>query len=204
MNPIILILSILFAIAATVLSFIFIVPEKKKLPGFFNIVRSIFNFKFLVIEKVMQACYIFSTLFVILYGFFGIFFFGYETYEYVPSGSSYWGGGEYVSRWVWQGWVGFLIMILVPIVLRLVYELIMMFLLLVKNVIQINNKLPAEGVSNNSMFSVPSFKANETPVQDAPVQDAPAAAPAKAPSVNNFCSKCGNRLDANGKCANCD
>jgi hypothetical protein len=194
MNPIITILSILFAITATVLAYIFIVPENKKLPAFFRVVRDIFNFKFLVIEKVMQALYILSTLFIILYGFFGIFFFGYETTEYVyTSSGSMWeslGSGQLVTKWVWTGWVGFLILILGPIFIRLAYEAIMMFLILIKNVIQINNKLGTGKTDADKTFDVPAFTAKKAPAEEAP--------------VNKFCPKCGTHLDENGKCANCD
>jgi hypothetical protein len=126
-----LILGIIFGIAGTVLSFIFITPEKKreKLPKFFKFVHDLFNFKFLVIEKIMQALYIFFTIFVIIYGFFGTFSF-----------ESYFGHVAYT------GWQGLLVLIFGPILVRLVYEGFMMFIILVKNTNSINAKLdkPAE------------------------------------------------------------
>lgn len=121
-----LVLGIVLGIAGLVLSLIFITPEKKreKLPKFFKFLHDLFNFKFLVIEKVMQALYIFLTIFVIVFGFFTIFSF-----------ESYYGHVAYL------GAPGFLILIFGPIVVRLMYEGIMMFIILVKNTIKINEKL---------------------------------------------------------------
>ena len=121
-----LILGIVLGIAGLVLSLIFITPEKKreKLPKFFKFLHDLFNFKFLVIEKVMQALYIFLTIFVIVFGFFTIFSFE-----------------SYYGHVVYLGAPGFLILIFGPIVVRLMYEGIMMFIILVKNTIKINEKL---------------------------------------------------------------
>lgn len=67
--------AILFAIAATVLAFIFIVPEKRreKLNAFGKFLHDTCNFKYLVVEKLLQALYIFATSLVILNGFFMLF-----------------------------------------------------------------------------------------------------------------------------------
>ena len=46
-----------------------------------------------------------------------------------------------VNHRKWLGGYGLLLMILGPIVVRLIFEFLMMALLLVKNVISINNKL---------------------------------------------------------------
>lgn len=114
--------AILFAIAATVLAFIFIVPEKRreKLNAFGKFLHDTCNFKYLVVEKLLQALYIFATSLVILNGFFMLF--------QAPYGH-------------WLGGYGLIVMIIGPIALRLVYELLMMMVLLVKNVIMINKKL---------------------------------------------------------------
>ena len=55
--------AIILAIAATVLAFIFIVPEKKreKLNAFGKFLHDTCNFKYLVVEKLLQALYIFLT-----------------------------------------------------------------------------------------------------------------------------------------------
>ena len=204
------IFAFLLATAATVLSFIFILPEKRKLPGFFRFVRNLFNFRYLVIEKILQALYIFSTIFIILYGFFSLFSFHTEMiYNY--GGTNYYGdyyGSYYTEKLVWDGWKGLLMMILGPIFVRIFYEASMMIILLIKNVIQINGKLKNqnENESNADIFALPNFSnaANApeaTPTNfETPVTAQPSATPAKATN----CPKCGMALDENGKCPLCD
>ena len=113
------IIALMFAIIGTVLAFVFILPANRRgaLPGFFVFIHDTFNFKSLILEYILRALYVFSTLFVILYGFFMIF-----TFSSASLG-------------------GFLMMILGPIVIRIIFEGSMMFILLVKNTIEINNKL---------------------------------------------------------------
>lgn len=117
-----LVLGVIIGLVGTILAFIFIVPEKKreKLPSFFKFVHDLFNFKFLIIEKIIQALYIFSTMFIIGFGFFRLFYVPYGTY---------------------MGWVGLLLLLFGPACVRLVYEGCMMFIILVKNSTQINDKL---------------------------------------------------------------
>ena len=107
------VLATLTALAGTVLSFIFLLPEKKRdrLPGFLRIVADIFNFKWLLTEYIMRALYIFTTLYCIVYGFFTIFT---------------------------NPGLGFGLLIGGVISTRVVFELIMMLILLVKNTMQIN------------------------------------------------------------------
>lgn len=130
-SAVLTVLAVLVAIAATVLTAIFIMPEKKRksLPKFFQILHDIFNFKSLLIEKILRIMYVFSTMLSIFTGFFMLFWF--------DVGYSYYGG----SRIQWRGAAGLLVMILGPIVVRLVYEAIMMFIILVKNTVSINNKI---------------------------------------------------------------
>ena len=164
------ILTLLAAIAATVLAFVFIVPEKKReyLNGFGRFLHDTVNFKYLVIEKILQAFYIFSTVYVIILGFFGLYQF--ETrYEF-----SRYGYEEVQGDWI--GYQGLLIMILGPIVIRIAYELIMMALLLVKNVVQINNKMK---------------KANEPTIEGPSV-----AQPYNAHSNGVACPNCGEYIPA--------
>ena len=211
------ILCILMAIAATVLAFIFILPEKKrnKLPGFFRAIHDLFNFKYLVIEKVMQALYIFSTLFTVLYGFFSIFTsFEVTTYQVYDGYSFYTGNKVYHTEtsYEWYGYTGILIMIFGPIVLRLMYEGVMLVILLVKNVIQINSKLKNqnEDAVSDSMFDLPKMPVKAAPaapvadeiVTEEPVAEEPAAEQPVQPRAT-FCTKCGTALDANGNCPNC-
>ena len=143
----------LAAIALTVLAFIFIVPEKKraglgKLMGF---VHDVLNFKTLFIEKILKALYALCTFACITIG--ACWLFGIEVYH-----STY---SDYTHT-EWMGGYGILLMILGPIAVRIAYEVMMMFVLLVKNTIDINNKMPKNEVEAPAE--------NEAPVE-APVQE---------------------------------
>lgn len=69
------IIATILAIAATVVAFVMIVPERKreKLGRFGKFLHDAVNFKFLIVEKILQALYIFVTAYVILCGFFMLF-----------------------------------------------------------------------------------------------------------------------------------
>ena len=182
----IFVLSILLAITATVLAFIFIVPDKKrqKLGAFGKFLHDTVNFKYLIIEKILQALYIFATSMCILLGFLMLF--------YVQPGYEYM---YYTSPSVWYGGYGILLMILGPISIRLSYELIMMAILLVKNVIQINNKLKGDGDTKEQIFTTPTFE--PTPAAEVPQQPAAKICPACGVTVENgaFCPVCGVKID---------
>lgn len=130
LTTILSIIGILCAIAATVLVFIFILPENKKdaLPKFFKVVRRILNMDDLLIEKILKALYIFSTMFCIFGGFFLLFSF--ET-------------SIFSRGLIWNGWIGLLLIIFGPIVVRLLYESLMLFVTLVQRVLSIDRKIPA-------------------------------------------------------------
>lgn len=177
-STILTILTIILALSATVLAFIFIIPDKKRasLKGILRLLHDIFNFKFMIIEKIFQFLYVFATAYAIVSGFFELFSFD-------------WYGN-------WTGYTGFLTMILGPIIIRIVYELVMLALIAVKNIIQINNKLKNqnEDVKDDSTFAMPDFKdyKDEEPV-----------VPQAAPQVATFCSKCGAHLAEDGTCPYC-
>lgn len=130
------ILGIILSLAATVFVFIFIFPESKRasLPPIGQFVHDLIHFKFLIIEKVLKFLYTFLTAFCFIGGFLMLFWF---TKSYSWFGSA--------PKLVWRGWIGLVLMILGPIAVRLVYEASMMFILLITNVIQINNKLKGDG-----------------------------------------------------------
>lgn len=139
LNTIILcvVAGILLTLGATVCTYIFVLPEGKiKAKGFFGkvfaSVRDIFTFKELFIDKILQALYILATLGCILVGF--MLLFGFRCYD------SFWSGFSVT----WTGGWGLLLMFVGPIAVRIAFEIIMMFVLLVKNVMQINGKLSAE------------------------------------------------------------
>lgn len=131
MNPgVAVVIGCIFALVATVLAFLYIMPEKKRknLNPFFQKIADILNFKQLLIEKVLKALYVFNTFAVIFGGFFMLF-----------SGNR----NYYYDSFQSLALYGLLMMILGPIVVRLTYEGLMLFILLVKNTIEINKKLSA-------------------------------------------------------------
>ncbi len=208
------------AVVATILAYVFIVPEnrREKLNAFGKFLHDTCNFKYLIVEKILQALYIFFTADMIILGFFMLF----------AAPKDFFGDRH------WLGGYGILIMILGPIVIRLVYELLMMAVLMLKNVISINNKLrnQNEKEEKGSVFTAPDMsdlrqqfqskvaqaqsahRAPVQPTQSAPVQPAQSAPvqptqsapvqPTQSAPVFKFCSKCGSPLDETGKCPHCD
>lgn len=171
--------ALLAAIAATVLAFIFLVPEKRraKLNGFGKFIHDTLNFKYLIISKVLQAFYIFSTAFAIIGGFFMLF----QT--------------DIFDRWM--GGYGLLVMLLGPIIIRVVYELLMLSLLLVQNVISINRKLRNQNDEDGKeadIFASPDLSGFKATFRKQQTQNAGA----------RFCFRCGAPLDPYGNCPNCD
>lgn len=197
------IISAVLAIAATVLAFIFIVPEKKRatLNKPLQILHDTLNFKFLIIEKILQAFYIFVNAFVIIAGVFSLFRFEKTGMEFVGLNPETF-EPIYDYSYSWFGWSGLLMIVLGPIVIRIAYEFLMMSVLLVKNVIQLNSKTKNQNEDNGtSMFDLPEIsfpKKAAQPAQTAPVNtyEAPVApAPAAAPAVADqpkFCKICGS------------
>ena len=182
-NLIFLVIALVLAVVATVLAFIFLVPEKRreKLNAFGKFLHDALNFKYLIVEKVLQALYIFATAFVILYGVLQLF----------NVQQSYWGGGA-----TWMGGRGLLLIILGPIAVRLSYELMMMAILLLKNVIAINRKLPDKpGSAGGDVFAVPDMQE---------LRQRREAAPSAQETVprHAYCRVCGTEL-VNGVCPKC-
>ena len=184
--------AVFLAITATVLAFIFIVPEKRRarLNSFGKFLHDTCNFKYLIVEKILQALYIFLTCFVLLCGFFMLF------------RVNYWGE--------WQGLYGILMMVAGPIAIRLVYELAMMPVLLVKNVISINNKLsgksgdPFAAPDVSAIGKKPAYKPSapsESGVRGFTVPDM--SGEKVASGAAKFCTVCGSKLDENGHCPTC-
>ena len=176
------ILAILLGVACTVLTFIFIVPEKRLngMNSFLRALHDLVNFKYLIIEKILQALYIFVTCTVVFCGFF-LLFVTVETW--------------YDTKWM--GGYGLLLMIVGPIAVRLSYELMMMLILLVKNVISINAKLSGkEGDGSNTVSFEPNAGAYFSKKQSSNGGNHVRKAP-------NFCIRCGTPLDQYGQCPNC-
>ena len=134
----IIIMGALFSLAAAILSFIYIIPSKKKLNPFFSFLRDLFNFKDLLLEKIFKFLYVLSTCFCVIGGFFMLFYVQ-ETYHPGYSGYYYTSEGYWTKEWM--GYYGLILMILGPIVVRISYEFIMMVILAVKNIMQINQNV---------------------------------------------------------------
>ena len=144
----VLFLGTIATIVFTVLAYIFIIPAKKRagLNPLGQFLHDVFNFKFLIIEKILQFLYVLSTIACVCFGISMLF--GISIYH-----SSYF--NETYTQW--YGIYGILIAVLGPIALRLSFEVMMMGLLLIKNVIQINKKLKGQ-VEEEEAYKMPSFK----------------------------------------------
>lgn len=193
--------AVIISIILTILLVVLVVPAKRRegLPKFFQVVHDICNFKGLLLEKVLKVLYIFSTINAMLTGIFTWFSGGYNF------------GMTFLA--------GLLILVLGPILVRLAYEFMMLFVLLVKNVIQINNKLNGKNdnpFANN--IDLNQFKNSNAPEQNytspyaQPVQpiqpEQPVVQNNYQPQQNNdsvrFCTTCGTKITGNTDvCPNC-
>ena len=192
------IIGLILAVIGAVLALIFITPKKarNKLPGFLKLVSDFFNFKFLIIEFILKALYIFCTLYFIFCGFFLLFGNMGNSFYFVSSAG-----------------FGLLYMLLGPIVVRIVYEILMLVVIAVKNVMEINAKLKNQNPenTNNSLFTVPKIDfAPKAPVYQQPVYQQPQqpqpqqAQQAPVAEDWGFCGQCGTKYNrAAGKCPNC-
>lgn len=121
------------AIAAIACVYVLVLPERKyaKLPRFFKWLADFFNGKKLWLESALKLIYIAITIFYIVYASFSAIYLLFSGY---PS--------------------GFFSMIITGVVsvviVRLFYEGISLGILLVKNVIQINNRLRDKEVKEES------------------------------------------------------
>ena len=186
-----IIVGIVLAIAATIVLFILVLPEKKraKLPGFFKVIHDILNVKFLVIEKVLHFFYVLNTMLCIFVGFFMLFI---------------------------SALAGFALMIFGPIVVRLMHEGIIMMILLVKNTMEINQKLGGKAEGKDAFGfgnEIPAPQPEPEPAPqdyqapfygEAPVQPAQPEVPqpricrhcgSVLPEGSMFCQVCGNKVD---------
>lgn len=151
------VLAALAAIAVTVLLCIKVIPAKKD--GTFQKpimqqAHDFFNFKKLYVESILKVIYAFCTVFAFVSGILTAVL---GNFVFFISRIIDWADmSEYARRYADGFWSdtfsdmlgiffgGILAAILIPVILRITYELFMMFILLVKNTIEINNKIKKE------------------------------------------------------------
>lgn len=131
------ILGVITGVIATILMYILILPKRKDGnmdASWKQKLHDFFHFKKLYLEEVLKFCYVLVTLISLCLGVFTLV--GYEEHWRY----SYYGGSSVEKESTFL--TGLLIIVFSPIFWRLVYESAMMFILLVKNTMDINNKLP--------------------------------------------------------------
>ena len=134
-----LVLGAIASVVLTILLYRKVMP--RRLDGNFNkpifqFLHDYFHFKKLYLEEVLKFAFVLATVGCVVCGLFLLI--GYdETYH-----SYYFSSGGYWSKESTFAY-GLALLLGGPISLRLAYEGIMMFILLVKNVMEINNKLQA-------------------------------------------------------------
>ena len=127
------IIAVVITLVLSILVLTKIMPKDKKdkLPRFFKFLAGIFNFDSLLIEKIFKFLYIFCTIFCVIFGF--LLCFWIQTEDSIR----------------WAGYMGPVVLIAGPIILRLFYELFMLFILLVKDTHEINKKLSEKTTFEN-------------------------------------------------------
>lgn len=120
-------LGMIAGITLTILLYIKVLPKKMDSTftnNFFQFLFDFFHFKKLYLEEVLKFIFTLATVLCVTMGaFMLISYVGYSRYR------------ESLAPW------GICLLIGGPVSLRLVYEGVMMFILLVKNTMEINNKL---------------------------------------------------------------
>ncbi len=120
--------------------------KRDQLPGFFQFLHDLFNFKWLILEGILKFFYILSTLSCVFMGFFMLF----SVYQPISLFTS--------SSTKSTAGYGILVMILGPVLVRIIYEACMLGLLLVKNVIELNNKIKDQnGNASKDPFNTAKF-----------------------------------------------
>lgn len=154
------ILAVIAAIIVTIVLYVKVMPEANdgKLGSTAQKIHDFFHFKKLYLEVVLKFIYVLATVTTICTGAFMLL--------------SYTGYGRYKESMFLPGLIT---MVAGPLAIRLAYEFIMMFILLVKNTIEINNKLDAPK--------------KEKPVYNAPAYEAP------KPTGATWTCVCGKKHD---------
>ncbi len=127
MSPVVTVIILVLALAATIALAILFLRKKSeavKNSKFLNWVHDTVNFRSLLIDKILKVLYIFETCVCIIGGLI-MFFYGFAYIRYTAS--------------ITLGGLGLLI--LGPFVVRILFEMIMMFITLVQNSSDINKKM---------------------------------------------------------------
>ena len=160
-------LTIILSIIVAIVGIIFFLPQKNKdkFGKAFAKCHEFINFKTLIIDYVLKGMYILSTAMCIIGGFLTIF--TVKTY-YTTTGTMFNQSREaHSSLSVDNLGTGILIMILGPILVRIIYELIMLTIVGVKNIIEINKKMDCcKGDEPKTETEKPTFA--EEPTASAP------------------------------------
>lgn len=119
-----LILGIVIGIAAVVCAYIFVIPEKrvKGMNKFLYTLHNIFTFKSLLIEKINRFLYVLLTILSVSLGFFMLF--TKDTFA-----------------------IGIIVLLLLPIILRIVFEASMLKIIMTNNMIELNKKFSPKPAS---------------------------------------------------------
>lgn len=176
------VVALILTLAATVYLCAAVLPAHKNghLPRFLQHLHDLFLFKKLYLEVILRFLYLFSTCLCIFFGFLLIF-----------SRTSYYSHSLFSVTAHYEGTAmqGILLLILGPIVLRILFELLMLLILAVKNLMEMNHKLgkvvPPPASDMTSDKSIPNI--------DIPIE-----------AKYFYCTQCGTRYDTNaGNCPNC-
>lgn len=176
----------------TILLYIKVMP--KKMDGNFankklQLLHDFFHFKKLYLEEVLRFSYVLATVSTVCIGALTMLSYT-ETYSF-----SYYSGATTHKESNFLA--GLLIVVLGPIALRLAYEGLMMFILLVKNTIEINNKLGAPKKAEEPVAPVAPVVPVGTVYPPAPVAPVANVCPACGAPVEEgtvFCATCGNKI----------
>ena len=173
MSGILLVLGIVAVIAAMVWLYRKVLPQA--MDGTFvgkhlQKLHDYFNFKKLYIESVLKFLFTLATVFCVVMGGVGLLQSVFDLLGGLVDMFAHYGGGYFpyvMGNFVLSVLGCAVFMVLGPVMLRLIYEGIMMFILLVKNVMEINGKLKGEK------------PVAETPVVEASAAEQPESIPAE-------------------------
>ena len=171
------------ALIVTIVAFVVLLPASKRkgLKGFALWLHDFLNFKVLFVEAILKFLYVFATAGTIIYCVLNMF------------------NRDFL---IW-----FLGMIVAFIIIRISYELLMLTVILVTNVIQIKNQNYPQGTEQQAFSNQPQQAApmQVEPNQASGAQNSQQAAPQEQQAYPKFCKTCGSPIDqSTGKCPNCD